>query len=423
MYKKYIIMDRNISGTEQSKSKYLKYLKYTLIIVAFIVALYFLRQALTKKAAEKDFYIVNVERGAMQSTLTASGVVVPSFERELNAPVATEIKRVIKTSGEFVKRGDLILELDQEFTQLTFDQLYDELQLKRNNVDKLKLEYDKTLKDLDYRDQIKSLQLDELSAHLKDQQRLEEVGGATAEEVEQSELQLKVANLEKKILENELQFRKSVNVNEKKGLELEYTIQEKRLAELRRKLKETLVKAPEEGVITWINKDIGRKVQEGETLVKIANLEQFRVEASSSDRNSNKIEVGMPVRVRINRIDLKGSISTILPALENNTIKFFIQLEEPNADLLRPNIRAEVFIITDNKDDVLRLQNGPGIKGANSQYLYVVNGNKVTKRRITKGLINSDYVEIVGNLKEGESVIISDMTDYEHLDEFIIEKK
>jgi len=109
--------------------------------------------------------------------------------------------------------------------------------------------------------------------------------------------------------------------------------------------------------------------------------------------------------------------------LENNTIKFYIQLEEPNADLLRPNIRAEVFIITDNKENVLKLKNGPGIKGAASQYMYVVNGNKATKRRITKGLVNSDYVEIVSNLKEGESVIISDMADYEHLDEFIIEDK
>jgi len=416
-------MDRQISNTEVNKKKFYATLKYITLAVIIVGVIWWGRGLLQKKGDSADFYIVAVEKGDIQNTLTATGVVVPSIERQINAPVSTEIKKVIKSRGEYVDANDLILELDQEFTKLTYDQLYDELQLKRNNVDKLKLEYDKNLKDLDYQNQIKSLQLDELTAQVKDQKRLNEVGGATAEEVEQAELQLKVAQLEKKMLENELSFRQSVNVNEKKGLELEYTIQEKRLAELRRKLRETNVKAPQAGVITWINEDIGSKVQEGETLVRLANLEKFKVEASSSDRNTNAIEVGMPVKVRINRKDLTGHISTILPAVENNTVKFYVQLEDPDADVLRPNIRAEVFIITDNKTDVLRVKNGPAFKGARSQDIFVVNGDKAVKRRIGKGLVNSDYVEILDNLTIGERVIISETEDFDHLDEFTIESK
>ncbi len=416
-------MDRQISDNEQRKGKFQDYLKYVLIVVLVAVGFWFVRSFLEAKKDRSELHIVKVERGNMQNTLTATGTVVPSVEREINAPVTTEIKNVIKVNGEFVEEGDLILELDQEFTKLSYDQLYDELQLKRNNIDKLKLEYDKNLRDLDYQNQIKSLQLDELTAQVKDQKRLNEVGGATLEEVEQAELQLKVSQLEKSMLENELQYRQSVNVNEKRGLELEYTIQEKRLAELKRKLRETSVRAPQSGVITWVNEDLGRKVQEGETLVRLANLEKFRVEASTSDRNQDKIEVGMPVNVRINRQDLKGMISNVLPAVENNTIKFNIQLEDPNSELLRPNIRAEVYIITDSKNNVLRIKNGPALRGANSQYLYVVQGDMAVKRRITKGLVSSDFVEIIDNLSEGENVIISDMKDYDHLNEFKITTK
>tara|TARA_Y100000385_G_scaffold291090_2_gene367159 strand:+ start:6251 stop:7501 length:1251 start_codon:yes stop_codon:yes gene_type:complete len=416
-------MDRQISDNEQRKGKFQDYLKYVLVVVLVAVGFWFVRSFLEAKKDRSELHIVKVERGNMQNTLTATGTVVPSVEREINAPVTTEIKNVIKVNGEFVEEGDLILELDQEFTKLSYDQLYDELQLKRNNIDKLKLEYDKNLRDLDYQNQIKSLQLDELTAQVKDQKRLNEVGGATLEEVEQAELQLKVSQLEKSMLENELQYRQSVNVNEKRGLELEYTIQEKRLAELKRKLRETSVRAPQSGVITWVNEDLGRKVQEGETLVRLANLEKFRVEASTSDRNQDKIEVGMPVNVRINRQDLKGMISNVLPAVENNTIKFNIQLEDPNSELLRPNIRAEVYIITDSKNNVLRIKNGPALRGANSQYLYVVQGDMAVKRRITKGLVSSDFVEIIDNLSEGENVIISDMKDYDHLNEFKITTK
>ena len=420
VYHIYNWMDRHISDNEQRKGKLQSYFRYVLFAVLVIVGFFLLRKFLTATQDRSELHIVRVERGDMQNTLTATGTVVPSVEREINAPVTTEIKNVIKANGDFVDKDDLILELDQEFTQLSYDQLFDELQLKRNNIDKLKLEYDKNLRDLDYQNQIKSLQLEELSAQVKDQKRLNEVGGATDEEVEQAELQLKVSQLEKSMLENELEYRQNVNVNEKRGLELEYTIQEKRLAELKRKLRETNVRAPQSGVITFVNEDLGRKVQEGETLVRLANLDKFRVEASTSDRNQDKIDVGMPVNVRINRRDLKGFISNVLPAVENNTIKFNVELEEPNSELLRPNIRAEVYIITDSKQNVLRIKNGPALRGASSQYLYVIEGEMAVKRRITKGLVSSDYVEIIDNLSEGENVIISDMKDYDHLENFKI---
>ena len=416
-------MDKQISTGDRRRERYTTYIKYVIIALAIAAGLWVLRGLLTKKVDKDKLHIVRVERGDIQNTLTATGIVVPSSEREINAPVSTEIKTVIKNNGDVVKPGDLILELDQEFTQLSYDQLYDELQLRRNNIDKLKLEYDKNLRDLDYRAQIKSLQVDEITAQVKDQKRLNEVGGATEEEVEQAELQLKVANLEKSMLQNELNYQKSVNVNEKRGLELEYTIQEKRLAELQRKLRETKVRAPQAGVITFVNEDLGRKVQEGETLVRIANLEKFRIEASSSDRNSEKIQLGMPVRVRINRDNLEGTISNILPAVENNTIRFNVELLDPNADVLRPNIRAEVFLITDSKNDVLRVKNGPAFRGASSQYIYVIEGEMAVKRRISKGLQSSDWVEITGNLSEGENIIISSMDDFDHLDEFKITSK
>ncbi len=415
-------MDRQISSDQIKSQNRSKWLKIIAAIAVVALAIWGARHFLTRKASKSEFHIARVERGDLQNTLTASGLVVPSYEREINAPVTTEIKKVHRRSGDVVEQGNIILDLDAEFTQLSYDQLYDELQLKRNNVDKLKLEYDKNLTDLGYQDQIKGLQLDELRAEVTDQKRLNEVGGATAEEVEQAILNLKIAELEKKMLENELQYRKSVNANEKQGLELEYAIQQKKLKEFSRKLRETQVKAPQSGVITWVNEDIGRKVSEGEPLVRIANLNSFTIESTTSDRNAGKLNIGQAVNVRINRQDFPGRITAILPEVVNNTIKFLVELDEQDNELLRPNLRAEVYIITDNKENVLRIKNGSAFRGAQSQDIFVVEGGKAVKRRITKGISNSDYVEIVNNLAEGEQVIISATEDFDHLDEFIIQE-
>jgi len=173
-------------------------------------------------------------------------------------------------------------------------------------------------------------------------------------------------------------------------------------------------------VITWINEDIGRTVAAGETLVRIADLGRYVVEATSSDRNSEKLSIGLPVKVRIGKNDLSGSISRILPAVENNTVKFFVELEKENAKVLRPNMRAEVFIITDEKENVLRIKNGAAFRGAKSQKVFFVRGGMAVKQSIKKGISNSDYVEIRSNAKLGDKIIISETEDYKHLDEFTL---
>lgn len=415
-------MDKLIDNSEINKQKRSQWLKYGLLIAAVAAAAYLFRNKLSRSADAKEFNIVSVTRGDMLNTLTASGVVVAASELSINAPVPTEIKRVLIGSGRPVKKGDLIMQLDEEYTRLNYEQLKDELSLKKNNVDKLKLEYDKNLVDLGYQDQIKALRLDELRSEVADRQQLQKVGGATIEEVEQAQLALKIAEIEKKMLENELQYKQNVNSNDKRSLELEYTIQEKKLKELSRKLRETSVRAPRNGVITWINEDIGRKVNTGEPLVRIANLDRYRVEAFTSDRNSQKINIGQPVKVKINQREVDGSITTILPEVENNRVKFIVELADAASDILRPNIRADVNIIVDQKDNVLQVRKGQAFKGASVQDIFVIQGDKAVKRRIEKGIVNSDGVEIISGLAEGDRIIITDTEEYNHLSEFTIKK-
>jgi HlyD family secretion protein len=415
-------MDRQISEHEQSKDKKKTIINVLLFILLICAAYYFLRHKLQKKGDRKDFHIVNVEKGNLRATLSAAGTVVAASERVINAPVSTEIEDVLLSTGSAVTKGDLILRLDKEYTKLEYEKLQDELSLKKNNVHKLKLQFDKDLRDIDYLDQIKALQLSELRAQLGDQERLHKIGGATEEEVEAAKLKLSTAQIEKKVLENDLTFKREVNSTDKDNLQLEIDIQVKRLRELKRKLEETQVKSPQEGVITWINENIGKTVSVGEPLVKIANLNRYKVEATTSDRNSKELNVGLTVEVRIGKDRLKGQITRILPEIVNNTVSFFIALEDNDHESLRPNLRTEIYIITDEKSNVLKAKRGSGLKGTKSQYIYKVEGGVAQKVRVTKGLVSSEYFEIEEGLSEGDKIIISETEDFDHMVSFTINK-
>ena len=413
-------MDRQLSQKERSQGRGKSFINAILVIALLCGGYYFLSNKLQKKGERKDFIISIVEKGSIKATLSAAGTVIAASERVINSPVSTEIEDILLSTGASVKKGELILKLDQEYTKLEYEKLQDELSLRKNNIKKLKLQYDKDLRDIDYKDQIKALELSELEAQLSDQERLLKIGGATEEEVEAAKLKLNIAQIEKKVLENELQYRREVNTTDKNNLQLEIDIQVKRLRELKRKLEETQVTSPQQGVITWINEDIGKTVNEGEPIVKIANLENFKIEGTTSDRNSKELSIGLPVEVRIGSERLKGQVTRVLPEIVNNTVKFYVSLETSNHPSLRPNLRTEIYIITDEKSDVLKAKRGNGLKGSASQYVYKVVDGIATKTQITKGLVSSEYFEIKSGLNVGDRIIISDTDDFNHMDSFEI---
>lgn len=409
-------MDRNIDEQKIKNNRRKNWGRIALVMLVLFAGLWAFRSFLKPTAKANDFRLANVEQGALESTITASGRVIPSFEQQINAPIATDITKIHLRTGTKVEPGDLILELNRSFIELDVAARRSRLDLRRNSIDLLQLELDRDLQELEYNDQIKGLEVAAATAQLSDAQRLEKIGGATAEEVEQAATQLDILKLEKAKLENELNYRQKSLAGRRREVVLEANIEEQELQEMVNKMALTEVRAPGPGVITWVNENIGEQVPEGNPLVRVADLRSFQIEGSCSDRYADRIAIGQPVRVRLNGEQVNGQIINILPAVANNTVEFVVSLEEPDHAQLRPNMRLEIYVVTDRKSDVLKIRQGPVFKGGLRQPLFVMRGNEAVKTEVRTGISNGEYVELLTDeLKVGDRVIISDTRDYEHL--------
>ncbi len=408
-------MDREIDEKQLKRSRRRSWTRIAIILALLVLAFWAFRSWLSPSADARDFRMATVERGALESTIAATGTVTPSFEQQLNAPIATQVKTVHLRSGTEVEQGDLILELDKSFLLLDVAARRGQLDLRKNSIDLLQLELDRDLKELEYDDEIKGLQVAAAEAALTDAKRLEKIGGATAEEVEQAETRLQILRLEKAKLENELNYRRNSLAGRRREVVLEANIQEQELQELENKLDLTEVRAPGPGVITWVNENIGEQVPEGKPLVRIADLRSFQIEAYCSDRYADRIAVGQAIKVRLNEENLNGQITNILPAVANNTVEFLVALEKPDHPQLRPNMRLEVYVVTDRKADVLKVRQGPVFKGGLRQKVFAVRGTEAELLDVRTGISNGDYIELLTNeLSVGDKIIISDTRDYEH---------
>jgi HlyD family secretion protein len=175
--------------------------------------------------------------GGVENTLAATGEVVPAFEQNLISPIPASVRRVLLTPGTRVQAGQAIVELDKSLTLIEYERLKDQLALKRNYIEQLRMKLGKSLTDAQINDQIKSYKISGLRAELEDTRRLQRVGGTTLEDVTRAENALHIAELEKKQLENELTYNRQSMKASLLESTLQAQIEAKNLEEMEHKIK------------------------------------------------------------------------------------------------------------------------------------------------------------------------------------------
>jgi HlyD family secretion protein len=214
-------MDKEISKDLVKRKQYKRWTTVALLAGGLGIAVYFLNNTLQSSIKANKIRIATTEMGDVENTLTATGEVIPAFEQIITTPIKASVKQVYFTVGAKIQKGQPIVELDKSLTMIELEKLKDQLALKQNSIEKLKMDLNKKIFDSDINDKVKQLNINRLKAELEDTKRLQKVGGRTQEDVTKAENALKIAELEKSQLENELIYnKKSVGANLK-----DYTLQ------------------------------------------------------------------------------------------------------------------------------------------------------------------------------------------------------
>jgi HlyD family secretion protein len=407
-------MDKVIETEVRLQKK--KKLVWTLSLLLFVIiaVAICLRSLLTPSLSRSEIITAVVERGDIENTISASGEVLPEFEEVITSPIDASVQQVMMDAGSSIKAGQPILLLDKTASQNEYEKLKFQLESKRNSIKKLRLELEKSFYDIKSNNDVKQLRINSMEAEVENAKRLFRAGGGTREDIEQAELELKVARLEKQQLENEIRSKQQTMQIEMKEAEIAAAIEESNLRELARRLQLANIAASREGVVTWVNRNIGESIHEGDPLARIADLRSFKVQGSIADQYLDQLRNGMPAIIRINDAMLRGTVVNIQPAVQNGIVTFGIQLNGGDNKLLRPNMKVDVYLVTAFRMQALRVANGPAFRGASRQDIFVIRNGRAERRKVRIGLSNFDYVEILDNVKSGDVVITSDMSAYKN---------
>lgn len=422
-YSKLIIMDREIPKDVLKKERNRRILKYGGIGGGCIFLILILFSLMRSSVKEKDLVFSEVSKGTIEVSVSASGKVVPAFEEIINSPINTRILEVYKKGGDSVNIGTPILKLDLQSAKTEYNKLLDEEQMKRYQLEQLKVNNSTYLSDLEMKVKVAEMKLNRMKVELRNERYLDSLGSGTMDRVHQAELNFETGKLELEQLHQQLANERKVKDADLKVKQLEYEIFLKGLAETKRTLDEAQIRSPRKAILTYINNQIGAQVNEGSRIAVISDLSHFKVEGEIADTYGDRVAAGGKAVVKIGSEKLEGQVSSVTPLSKNGVISFTVQLEDDSNRRLRSGLKTDVYVMNAVKEDVLRISNSSYYVGRGDYQLFVVDGSdELVKRKVRLGDSNFEYVEVVSGLQPGDRVVISDMSQYKNKNKLKLRK-
>ena len=406
-------MDREIPKEVRKKERNKQIMKYGGIGAAMVVCATLLLSFMQSGVKRKDLIVSTVDKGTIEVSVSASGRVVPAFEEIINSPIHSRILEVYGKGGDSVEVGTPILKLDLQSTQTAYNKLLDEEQMRRYQLEQLRINNETQLSNMAMNIKVSAMELNRKEVELRNERYLDSIGSGTTDKVRQAELAYNRGKLELEQLRQQYENEQKVKAADLKVKELEFNIFSKELAEMKRTLEDAQIRSPRKAILTFINNQVGAQVSQGEQVAIISDLSHFKVEAEIADAYGDRVAAGGRAIVKVGSEKLEGVISSVTPLSKNGVISFSVQLNNDSHKRLRSGLNTDVYVMNAVKEDVMRVANSSYYVGRGDYNLFVLDGDdQLVKRKVQLGDSNFEYVEVISGLQPGDQVVVSDMSEF-----------
>lgn len=405
-------MDQAISPTLLRRRTRRQVALGALLLAGVCAAAWGINRVIRPSVDSADIVVAAVKRGNVDNTIDAAGVVIPVHEEVVSSPGASRIAKVHAKPGQQVQTGELLLELDDRAIRLALETLKEQLAQQDNRIVTLRLEMEQKLKQTS--SAIELLEIDLQAARVRHErnQKLRASGIVSGEDLMTAELNVKRAEIGLRQQRDLLVDTRRATATAVAAAGLQQAILQKQIAQQEALLAQARVCAPFAGMLTFVVEEAGASVTAGQLVARVSEMNNYRVEATLSDFHASLLAAGQPVRVQQNGSVLAGTIHTILPEIQNGTIKLLVDLEKPHDPLLRNKMRVDVHIVTARRANVLVIDSLGAFNGQGAQSAYLVQDGVATKTTLTLGASDGKVAEVAAGARPGDVFIVSNTTTF-----------
>ena len=217
--------------------------------------------------------------------------------------------------------------------------------------------------------------------------------------------------------------KKKVTVNSQSA-EARIAAQQARVDQLRaaydlrlKQLDELNVRAGTAGVVQQVPVEAGQHVAPGTILAKVAEPGRLKAEVQIPETQVKDVTPGQVAAIDTRNGIIPGQVIRIDPAAVNGTVKVDVQLNGEYPKGARPDLSVDGTIDLERLTNVLYVGR-PAYGQADStvgMFKLMLNG-EAHRTQVKLGRSSVNQIEVVDGLREGDQVILSDMSNWDAYD-------
>jgi RND family efflux transporter MFP subunit len=370
-------------------------------------------------------WIDTVKRGSVLRQVRGLGTLVPVEGSIQFLPAVTEgrVDRILALPGAQVKPDTILLELSNP--QLTQEALDAQWKLKAAEADYKNLQVALASQVLAQKSLAAQAQSEYSQAKMQ-----ADIDTELAKLGVISQLSEKVSNQKAEELATRNEIEKQRLVNSSQVLEAQLQAKQAEVEEFRAlanlkqdQLDHLRVRAGINGVLQEQTLKIGQYVTPGTTLAKVVQPERLKAELKIAETQAKDIQLGQPASVDTHNGVIPGHVVRIDPSVVNGTVTVDVALDGALPQGARPDLSVDGTIDLEKMTNVLYVGRPAFGQEQSTVGMFKLepDGTTAVRAQVKLGRSSVNTVEILQGLKEGDQVILSDMSRWDNFDRIRLE--
>ncbi len=350
-------------------------------------------------------------RETISNTISTNGKIEPLQNFEAHAPVATTVRKLYVHEGDWVKKGQLLLQLEDADIRAQAARAV--TQLRSAEADLTAVRTGGTHEEVltNQAELVKArTERDAAQRNFAAMQSLQQRGAASPAEVEEAENRMKRARAQASLVEQKEKGRYSrpeVSKAQAQAAEGSATY-----AAAEALLRDANVRAERDGMVYSLPVREGQYVNPGDLLVQVANLATVQLRAFVDEPEIGRLAKGQKVAVTWDALpgrSWEGTLTRVPTTVTLHGTRTVGELtcEVANSDMkLLPNVNVSVLVMTARHENALTIPREAVRDEGGKRYVFEIVEGELKRREVETSVSNLTRIEITRGLKEQAQVAL-----------------
>lgn len=402
-------MDRVIEKKKGIRPKHVLWGVGGLILIFVIIKIATSDYTSVYRTEKDKLTIGTITEDWFNDYITVIGQVEPISTIYLDAIEGGRVEERLIEEGTMVKKGDIILRLENR--QLYQAILTSEASLaeKENYLRNTRISFEteliqskKNILDSEFSLTRKKRTLGQYEILLKDELISKEEYLQAKEDYDYQERLLEI---------NKLKAHNDSLIRQTSMLTLESDLEKMRetLKLVRERIDNLNVRAPIDGQLGMLDAEIGQSIGTGQRIGQINVLTNYKVTAQIDEHYIDRVRAELPGTFERAGTTYNVELRKVYPEVRSGQFKIDMVFEGTKPDNIRTGQTYHVKLELGQPEKAILLPRGGFFQSTGGQWIFVLSedGSSATRRSIRIGKQNPQYYEVIEGLKPGEKVITS----------------